>query len=54
MVTCTGGGYGDPMKRDPEKVAWDVKNGYITVEQAREDYGVLVDPRTFAVAGLRR
>ena len=52
MVTATGGGYGDPFKRPPEKVAMDVKNEYITVAQAAEDYGVLVDPETFAVTGL--
>ncbi|MDR1203876.1 MAG: hydantoinase B/oxoprolinase family protein [Peptococcaceae bacterium] len=42
MVTCTGGGYGEPGKRDPQKVAEDVKNGYITAAQAEEDYGVTV------------
>ena len=25
-----GGGYGDPFKRDPEKVLWDVIEGYVT------------------------
>ena len=52
MVTATGGGYGNPFRRPPEKVAMDVKNEYITADQAREDYGVLVDPETFAVTGL--
>ena len=33
MVTCTGGGYGNPLERDPELVAWDVKNEYISVRQ---------------------
>ena len=47
MVTATGGGYGDPFKRPAEKVAMDVKNEYITADQAKEDYGVLVDPNTF-------
>ena len=51
MFTCTGGGYGDPFKRDPQKVAWDVKNEYITLSQAEEDYGVIVDPVTFEVRG---
>lgn len=54
MVTCTGGGYGDPFKREPVKVAWDVKNGYITAAQARDDYGVLVDEETFEVQGLTK
>ena len=52
MVTCTGGGYGDPLEREPELVAWDVKNEYISVRQAEEDYGVIVDPETFEVKGL--
>ena len=52
MVTCTGGGYGNPLERDPKQVAWDVKNEYITVKQAEEDYGVIVDPETFEVKGF--
>lgn len=52
MVTCTGGGYGSPLAREPEAVAWDVKNEYISIRQAEEDYGVIVDPDTFAVKGL--
>lgn len=39
LVTGTGGGYGDPRKRPRERVAEDLKNGYITAEQARRDYG---------------
>lgn len=49
MVTCTGGGYGSPKKRHPDRVANDVKNGYISFAQAEVDYGVVVDPETFAV-----
>ncbi|MDR1603722.1 MAG: hydantoinase B/oxoprolinase family protein [Gracilibacteraceae bacterium] len=52
MVTCTGGGYGDPKKRAPERVASDLRNGYISPAQAAEDYGVVVDPDTFAVKKL--
>ncbi len=44
-----GGGWGDPLDRDPEKVAWDVKNEYITIETAKNVYGVVVDPETFKV-----
>jgi len=39
-----GGGYGDPLDRPAEKVARDVRNGVVSVEKAREDYGVVVDP----------
>ena len=34
MVTATGGGWGDPKQRSREKVLDDLKNGYVTVEQA--------------------
>ena len=34
-VTGTGGGFGDPLEREPERVREDVLDGYITVEQAR-------------------
>jgi N-methylhydantoinase B len=37
-----GGGYGDPLKRDIEKVRWDVIEGYITPEDAENKYGVVV------------
>ncbi len=44
MDAAGGGGYGDPLERDPERVEQDVSNGYVTVERAREDYGVVIDP----------
>jgi N-methylhydantoinase B len=37
-----GGGYGDPFQRDPEKILWDVIEGYVTPEQAERSYGVAV------------
>ncbi len=37
-----GGGYEDPYTRDPEKVLWDVIEGYITMEEAERSYGVAV------------
>jgi len=37
-----GGGYGDPYKRDPQKVLEDVVNGYISIEAAARDYGVTI------------
>ncbi|OGL17799.1 MAG: hypothetical protein A3K12_06925 [Candidatus Rokubacteria bacterium RIFCSPLOWO2_12_FULL_71_19] len=40
-----GGGYGDPLERDPERVLRDAVLGYISREQAREEYGVVLDPR---------
>ncbi|HYJ16649.1 MAG TPA: hydantoinase B/oxoprolinase family protein [Candidatus Limnocylindria bacterium] len=37
-----GGGYGDPFQRAPEKVLWDVIEGYVTAEAAERQYGVAV------------
>jgi N-methylhydantoinase B len=37
-----GGGYGDPYKRDVQRVLWDVIEGYITPEEAERNYGVVV------------
>jgi N-methylhydantoinase B len=37
-----GGGYGDPRERDAERVLADVVDGYVSIESAREHYGVAV------------
>jgi N-methylhydantoinase B/oxoprolinase/acetone carboxylase alpha subunit len=34
-----GGGFGDPAKRDPQALANDVAEGYVSEESARRDYG---------------
>jgi N-methylhydantoinase B len=39
-----GGGWGDPLKRDPQAVLDDVLDGYVSVEGARRDYGVVLEP----------
>lgn len=44
-----GGGFGDPLTRDPERVARDVWNTKITAAYAREHHGVVVDPDTGAL-----
>lgn len=44
-----GGGYGNPLERDPEAVEADVFNGYVSIEQAKVDYGVVIDPVTLKV-----
>ena len=49
VKTPGGGGYGDPLDRDPERVAADVRRGYYTPDQARDLFGVAVDPATGAV-----
>ena len=37
-----GGGYGNPLERDPEAVLSDMLDGYISAEQAEADYGVVI------------
>jgi N-methylhydantoinase B len=37
-----GGGYGDPLEREPDRVVDDVLDGYISVEAAARDYGIVV------------
>ncbi len=57
METAGGGGYGDPLERDPQRVLTDVRFGFVSAEKARTVYGVVlsedgVDER--ATAALRR
>ena len=47
--TGGGGGWGNPLERDPQAVSRDVRNGFVSPESAERDYGVALDPRTFAV-----
>jgi len=44
FYSAGGGGYGDPYERDPETVEKDVALGYVSVDNAREAYGVVIDP----------
>ena len=44
LQSAGGGGYGDPGGRDPAHIAEDLKDGYITGEGARADYGFTGDP----------
>ncbi|MBW1801011.1 MAG: hydantoinase B/oxoprolinase family protein [Deltaproteobacteria bacterium] len=46
MDVAGGGGYGDPRERDPDMVRRDVIEGYVSLEKAKEDYGVVIDPGT--------
>jgi len=43
FITGGGGGYGDPLERDPELVLNDYLDGYISVEQAKKEYAVIID-----------
>lgn len=54
-----GGGWGDPLERDPQAVLEDVLDEYVSREAAERQYGVVIDERTGAVdqeatARLRR
>ncbi len=44
-----GGGVGNPLDRDIEQVRCDVLNEYISTRAARNVYGVVIIPKTFAV-----
>ena len=43
MESAGGGGYGDPLRRDPEAVRSDVAAGYVSEARARDGYGVVLD-----------
>ena len=43
VQTSGGGGYGDPLRRDPRKVMHDVSVDYLTVEQAGRRFGVVLN-----------
>ncbi|MBK5957522.1 hydantoinase [Rhodoplanes elegans] len=61
VVTTGGGGWGDPLSREPELVARDVTEGRVSPEAAHDDYGVVLTigidgvaiPDTNATAALR-
>ena len=42
LDTPGGGGYGDPLAREPERVLADVEEGYISAETAERQYGVVL------------
>ena len=44
-----GGGYGSPFERAPEQVRRDVIDGYVALERAREDYGVVIEKTTLKI-----
>ena len=48
-LMASGGGWGDPMDRDPERVRADVWNEKMSIEHARREYGVAIDPETLQV-----
>ena len=57
MVTPCGGGFGDPLERDPALVAGEVRDGMLTPEKAGAAYGVVLrsdgEPDRAATEALR-
>ncbi|HEX9921824.1 MAG TPA: hydantoinase B/oxoprolinase family protein [Anaerolineae bacterium] len=43
------GGYGDPLARDRVALLADVRDGKVSLDSARDDYGVIIDPVTLTV-----
>ena len=59
LETGGGGGHGHPFDRPASRVLEDIENGFVSVEAARRDYGVLlrdgaVDEEATAVLRARR
>ncbi|MCD6725703.1 MAG: hydantoinase B/oxoprolinase family protein [Solirubrobacteraceae bacterium] len=56
-IGCGGGGFGDPLERDPAAVLLDVLEGWVSIERARDVYGVVFtghrDDESLAVDGAR-
>ena len=61
VETAGGGGWGNPLERDPAQVRNDVIDGLLSVDAARDDYGVVLrhegtvdDAATAALRAQRR
>ena len=44
-----GGGWGSPLEREPELVLNDFVDGLISIDQATNEYGVFIDPKTHSI-----
>jgi len=49
ILSGGGGGYGPPWERDPTKVLEDVREGYVSIRQAKEAYGVVIKPDSLTI-----
>jgi len=49
MYTGGGGGYGEPLERDPNAVLKDVIEGYVSLPKARDEYGVEINEKTMKI-----
>jgi N-methylhydantoinase B len=48
-IHAGGGGWGDPLERDPAAVLADVRNEFLSAEKAAADYGVVIDTATWQI-----
>jgi N-methylhydantoinase B len=48
----SGGGYGNPLDRTVEAVRTDVLDGFVSIESARRDYGVVIHAGSYNVDGM--
>jgi N-methylhydantoinase B len=49
VATAGGGGWGNPLDRDPASVREDVLDEFVSIESARDDYSVIINPETMDV-----
>src|SRR5438093_438469 len=54
MRMSSGGGYGDPLEREPERVLSDVEAGIVSREEAQEIYGVVIDGAAPDIAATQK
>jgi N-methylhydantoinase B len=52
IEASAGGGWGDPLKRDPSLVLRDVRDGIVSVQSALSDYGVVIGADGKSIASL--
>jgi N-methylhydantoinase B len=48
-LSTGGGGYGDPLERDPARVQTDVRHGFVSLGAARREYGVVLHAQTLEI-----
>ena len=51
IYTAGGGGWGDPLEREIHLVEKDVRGGFVSLESARSEYGVVIDSETLKADG---
>jgi N-methylhydantoinase B len=54
VLSAGGGGWGDPLERDPAAVLDDVKNEMLSVEKAREWYSVVINDDLIDMAATEK